>query len=452
MQGGNSMKRETVLNTDLFDDYAYDKIYQSSKKLQSITKKQEYPYFRALQQDMWSSLYKVNPQIEAEVAPELVGNQGLMQKVMTDEAYSQAKPKTTLDTLTAAISSLLFTEKVSQWLDEMKESEPVKQAYEHLQQVDGEEKEEALEQLATAIQQEAEQGTPSLSGIPDEAKPIEAGVKALLAGNGHMDSKVPLAEKLELAELLMQHPKLSRIANEIGRFQLLSGGFQKKRVEEAPGVADITLGTELENVLSSELVTLRHPLLKRVFQKKFVEGNLLMFKHEGQAAAGQGPMVICLDESGSMNGSQEESKAYCLSLLLKAKKQKRDVAIIRFDDQTLTHTYKQGQISASELVQFATSFMGGGTNFERPLTEAMQQIQTSRFQKADIVFITDGEADVSEEFLTRYHELKKERGFHTYGILIGVQNTASLERFCNEVTSIQNLKDKGAIQVLKIIN
>lgn len=446
------MKRETVLNTDLFDDYTYDKIYQSSKKLQSITEQQDYPYFRALQQDMWSSLYKVNPQIEAEVAPELVGNKSLLEKVMADEAYAESRPKTTLDTLCSAISSLLFTEKLSNWLEDMKQQPPVKEAYEQLQNAAEEEEQAAKEQLASAIQQQAEAGMMDFTSIPQDSKPIEKGVQALLAGTGHKESKVPLRHQLELAELLMQHPKLSRIANEMGRFQILSGGFKKVRVEEAPGVADITLGSELEQVLSAELVGIRHKQLKPAFHKKFVEKNLLMFKHEGEAEAGLGPMVICVDESGSMSHRQEEAKAFCLSLLLKAKKQKRDVAIIRFDDQTLTHTYKRGEISASELVQFTTSFMGGGTNFERPLHEAVQQIQTSRFQKADIVFITDGEADVSEAFLIKYYELKKERGFHTYGILIGVQNTASLDRFCDEVTSIQNLKDTGAIQVLKKIN
>lgn len=447
------MKRETVLNSDLFDDYAYDKMYQSSKKLQSITNNQAYPYFRALQQDMWSSLYKVNPQIEAEVAQELVGNQGLMQKVMANEAYFEAKPKTTLDTLSAAISSLLFTEKVSEWLDEMKETETVKQAYEKLEEAQGEDEEhQAKQQLATAIQSEAKGSAPSLSAISEQVKPVEKGVKALLAGTGHKKSKMPLGQQLELAELLLQHPKLSRIANEIGRFQMLSGGFKKKRVEAAPGVADITLGAELEKVLSAELVGMRHPQLKRVFQKKFVEGNLLTYKHEGQAEAGLGPMVICIDESGSMNNQQEEAKAFCLSLLLKAKKQKRDVVIIRFDDQTHATSYKHGQMNAQEVVQFATSFMGGGTNFERPLTEALHYISTSQFNKADIVFITDGEADVSDAFLLKYQQIKKARGFKTYGMLIGLQNTKSLEAFCDEVTIIQNLKDKEAIRILKNIN
>lgn len=35
-----------------------------------------------------------------------------------------------------------------------------------------------------------------------------------------------------------------------------------------------------------------------------------------------------------------------------------------------------------------------------------------------------------------------------YGILIGVPKS-SLEQFCDEVASIQNLKEQGALQILR---
>ncbi len=445
-------KKESVLNSDLFDHYTYEKIYQSSKKLQGITGQQEYPYFKALQQDVWSSLYKVNPQIEEDVEQELLGNQRLMQNVMTDEAYSESRPNTTLDTLYAAISSLLFTEKIAEWLEEMKKEPDVQKAYEDLQNAQStEEKQQAHEDLAKALATLGEQSKPGFSDAVQQAGPVVKGVKALLAGHGHKMQNIPLKQQQALAESLLDNPRLTKIANEIGRFQMLSSGFKKTKVKQAPGVADITQGAELEHVLASELAGLRHPILKRQFRKKYVEGKLAMYEHRGRDESGLGPMVICLDESGSMRSRIDEAKAFTLSLLLKAKRQKRDVVVIRFDDGIELREFPKGLVTENELVQFATSFLGGGTNFEKPLKEALAHIEKSMFKEADIVFITDGEADLTPQFLTNFQTVKKQKDFYTYGILIGSAQ-ASLAVFCDEVASVKHLKERGVLQILRNIN
>jgi Mg-chelatase subunit ChlD len=61
--------------------------------------------------------------------------------------------------------------------------------------------------------------------------------------------------------------------------------------------------------------------------------NLMQFKLEGKEKEGKGPLIVCIDNSGSMAGEREEwAKGFALGLLTIAKKQKREFCIIHFSD------------------------------------------------------------------------------------------------------------------------
>ena len=46
----------------------------------------------------------------------------------------------------------------------------------------------------------------------------------------------------------------------------------------------------------------------------------------------------------------------------------------------------------------AETFLNGGTNFETPMRKAMSLIEEDGFEKADVVFITDGECELNEAY------------------------------------------------------
>jgi hypothetical protein len=83
----------------------------------------------------------------------------------------------------------------------------------------------------------------------------------------------------------------------------------------------------------------------------------------------------------------------------------------------------------------AETFLGGRTDYETPLTEALRLIQGG-FQNADVVFITDGECAVSEQFAENFRKAKNERRFTVAGLLLDSDSpgfTFSLEPFCERV-------------------
>ena len=85
----------------------------------------------------------------------------------------------------------------------------------------------------------------------------------------------------------------------------------------------------------------------------------------------------------------------------------------------------------------------GGTKFEPVLTRALELIRTESLKKADIIFITDGEADMS--FTPKYIAAAKELEVTTYGVTLGCLNPLP---FCNQTLDATNLEDTTCRDVL----
>ncbi|MDQ0341092.1 uncharacterized protein with von Willebrand factor type A (vWA) domain [Caldalkalibacillus uzonensis] len=69
-----------------------------------------------------------------------------------------------------------------------------------------------------------------------------------------------------------------------------------------------------------------------------------------------------------------------------------DSALILFSTRAQTYKYPKGKIPPKDMVELATSFLGGGTYFDKPLKEALEVIEKSWFNKANLIFVADGNA------------------------------------------------------------
>src|SRR5207245_9845248 len=82
--------------------------------------------------------------------------------------------------------------------------------------------------------------------------------------------------------------------------------------------------------LPPEPLPLHHPVLHRDFARGLIEGRLRSCAVRGDER-GRGPMIVCLDGSGSMAGDKEIwSKAVALTLLEIARRQRRLFRFICF--------------------------------------------------------------------------------------------------------------------------
>jgi len=267
-----------------------------------------------------------------------------------------------------------------------------------------------------------------------------------------------LREKLELAERLQQSHKLREIARLCGQMLPFAHAVQQTSLEESPQQIDgVTLGREPGRLLPSELALWDDPDTELLFLKRFVLGQLWQYEMRCPHMDARGPLIVALDSSGSMNealaGQSREiwSKAVALCLLSLARHEARDIAILHFADDVSTYHFVHGQATMAELVECAGHFDSGNTRFEPWMHEALRLVDTASFDRADVICISDGLTDISEETEAAWNRRRSERGMRVFGILLeesdGVrtEGAATFARMSDTTLTLSALADQQAL-------
>ncbi|SIS98692.1 VWA domain-containing protein [Insolitispirillum peregrinum] len=170
-------------------------------------------------------------------------------------------------------------------------------------------------------------------------------------------------------------------------------------------IVGVRLGRDIEHVLPAELALLADPDTAILFDLKYVEARLMCFDMQGiqnihrhveteeeqsvKDAEKQGPMVICIDTSGSMNGMPETiAKAVALFLATKAREQKRPCYLINFS--TGIHTLDLGgDFGMDGLIRFLQMSFHGGTDVAPALDHALDTMKRDAYRNADLLIVSD---------------------------------------------------------------
>lgn len=269
-------------------------------------------------------------------------------------------------------------------------------------------------------------------------------------GPGKMNT-LSTREKLVIARQVNKSPTLRMLAAICGRFTRIALQQQKTRVKHPPDeITSITMGSDIARLLPSEVSLLTTPELEDIFYLKFAEANLMQYDLIGHEPEGQGPIIIALDESDSMSsgcdGLTREvwSKAVMLALLSIARLQRRDFAVIHFSgakDLKVSFLPK-GEATHAEVIACASFFYGGGTVFEPWMNKALELVDGSQFEKADVICISDGVTSVSQPAQAAWKKRRAERGMRAYSVLIGTdQGEALLNEISDAVFCLSDLRD-----------
>lgn len=125
--------------------------------------------------------------------------------------------------------------------------------------------------------------------------------------NGFSSKSISSEQKIKLAKRVANNKKLQEIAKLAGRMKLLAAKKQRtKTTDAATEIYSVTTGNDLAHLVPSELVKLVVPELKPLFLKGYSEKTLLQYELNSKEKQGRGPIVVCLDSSGSMEGLKEQ--------------------------------------------------------------------------------------------------------------------------------------------------
>jgi uncharacterized protein with von Willebrand factor type A (vWA) domain len=293
----------------------------------------------------------------------------------------------------------------------------------------------------------------TLANARQESKQVESGLKSLLGGlgAGNADAemkKVPLRDKILLAEKIASTKKMKEIAEWAGRFKQIARKKQKSKQSEPVTRRSVTIGNSIENLLPVELCFYTHPITKMDFLRRFAECETMQFEQKGLVDLKKGPIVLCLDQSDSMRSLETQSKGFTLALMSIAKKQRRDLCLVLFSSRIQVYTYEKGKIAASEITRLARTFLGGGTNFMLALDQAAHQINESRFKQADLIFVTDGEDQVTDSFLEAFNKNKREKAFNVLSLVIGCNS--SVEQFTDRLIEVIDFDNDGSFTAFEV--
>jgi uncharacterized protein with von Willebrand factor type A (vWA) domain len=283
---------------------------------------------------------------------------------------------------------------------------------------------------------------------------------------------LPYAQRAALAQRMNQSRNLQRLAELVGRYRALARARKARRVAGTPEeVQDVTVGDEWPRFLSQELVALVHPALRYDFYRRVIDRQVFQYDPRGPEGRGKGPIITCVDTSGSMAGDRDlAAKATALALLDIARKERRPYAAILFSSpgEWISFRFQNSSVDArmvsgehqkltllEGILRTGTDFFGGGTDYESPLNETVCLIADGHevWRHADVVFITDDYCDVSEAFLTRFSTGKRALEFKVFSVIIGAraEDARTLRKFSDRIVSSAEFYETVAEQIFDAV-
>lgn len=316
--------------------------------------------------------------------------------------------------------------------------------------------EEAQEAAQQAGQQAAKDGMQQVRSAAKQATEELDQQQALMSGFGVDDGEVQrmsMQERLELARKLKDN-RLAQFIKLLGQFKAVQRAESRKRVVNAASeVHGITQSNELSRMVAGEYLNFADESLQTLMLLRWAEHQLNTYDVRGKENLGQGPIIVVVDESGSMGaadvagGTREAwSKALSLAMLDQARHRKRDFVYIGFSSAGQQHMveFPGGVTNLEKVITMTEHFFGGGTHYEAPLMQALKYIEAKyderQLERPDIVFITDDDyCRISDDFVKEFHRVKDKTSIKVYGIALGCSSSGALAQLSDNVREVTEL-------------
>lgn len=333
-----------VIDNNNFDIENYNFIKDRSSRMQEIEEKgsKDYEQFPELMQDTFDAMFKNEPVLREEwqIKPDFLMNKVIADKLLESPRYKELRVMTQADELASAVGTEAMAEQLIEWIKEQKDlndalNEMVKAAG-GLEAADGEDgegeesdeekdgkaksnKKQSLEEAMKAYEEamknfqtvsEDRKFNKSMDRIAAKVKDAVRETSDMISNWGLERSgtytKRPVNEKMELLNKLRTNQKLQQIARLAGRYRRLA--LQTKREKVKKGLDEqhsITQGDDMGRLIPAEWMRLAHPLTEQQFIADLIEKKTMIYQVKGKEKKARGPIITCIDESGSMSGLPE---------------------------------------------------------------------------------------------------------------------------------------------------
>ena len=252
----------------------------------------------------------------------------------------------------------------------------------------------------------------------------------------------------ELADLLGKQTRAQiSYEKELRDKVVIKSSWQPKHAYKGE-INGLRFSNDISSVLPSELSLMNNPAANKLFQLKFAQKQLLSYDYQRmeeeqeeskekeettvEKKEPKGPIIICVDTSGSMHGTPENiAKTITFALSKIAIEEERKCFLISFS--TSIETLDLTNFSANpigKLVQFLRMSFHGGTDATPALKHAVKMLSENEWKNADVLMISDFVMQSLDNDIKSQIESAQEDNTNFHSLIIGSSgNNAAINCF-----------------------
>jgi uncharacterized protein with von Willebrand factor type A (vWA) domain len=211
-------------------------------------------------------------------------------------------------------------------------------------------------------------------------------------------------------------PTLRRIAELAGRYRRVAQSKQRRKATHGlDDVVGVELGGDIGRLLPGELARLVLPECELDALRRIAERSALCREHHATEPVGKGPILVTVDESGSMAGEKvHTAKALALALAWIARQQRRWCGLVAYSGDTGERLLPlpPGRWDEQALASWLEAFLGGGSSLDVPVRELPRHYEELKAPRGDtdVILVTDAVCRIPPEdrdaFLAWKHRVK----------------------------------------------
>lgn len=240
------------------------------------------------------------------------------------------------------------------------------------------------------------------------------------------------------------------------------------RIPDMPGeTRGVRRSDRIARMLPAEAMLLGHPRLRLIWHARRAERTLLSYEDDDRMQeirlqpapvlrpvpgaqparrAEMGPILVCVDTSGSMQGGAEAvAKAVVLEAMRTAHAQHRACHVFAFGgpDELIDMELGVDAGGIERLAGFLGQAFRGGTDICGPLAKAITKLKSQPWQHADLLIASDGEFGATPEMVAHLQAAKRELGLRVQGVLIGDRETVGFLEIADDIFPVRDWRRYG---------
>lgn len=403
--------------------------------------------------DFHAAAFEPNPQLAEACKNERIHR--YMKNLMETPEFQALHNETQLDEFAASVAAASFAE---QWVAYVKTEEPSDEFKKDMQ---------ARKACSKA-----------LAGAAGEVGDLRDAQAALgIGGDGGGKGAINGDELAKVFKRVRGNRSLKRICELAGRYRRFAQAQQRKKVLHGrDDVVGVVQDGDIGRLLPHELAQIGDEDLELDVMRRIVERQAMCRDFRGVESKARGPIVVVVDESGSMSGEPLfTAKAMALSLAWVARSQGRYCCLVGFSGGTggsfcvcppkgAMPSYidfeavEDGQPevweqSPAALMNWLEHDYSGGTNLDVPLDTLPKQWEKIGAPRGvtDVIIVTDAQVDVPEELEKSFMAWKLKEKAKLITLVINC-DPGDMTRISDKVHRVKSLglEEEGVAEVMSV--